>query len=103
MRMYTSYNGMRSTGAAVPSGATFSGCVFATTPSLGELTDLPIWIVLREAASRAFLPQPIVEAGRHQAVGALLQLGGAHRERIGVLVLGVVGMTAHPLPLHTVA
>src|SRR5216110_600384 len=41
MRMYTSYNGMRSTrGAAAPSGNTLRKCVLAVTPSLKTLMTL---------------------------------------------------------------
>src|SRR3989454_8798676 len=51
----------------------------------------------------ALLLEPRVEAGGDESVGALLALGRADREMVGVLVLGVVAVAAHPAPLDGVA
>src|ERR1043166_800220 len=104
MRMYTSYRGMRSTGGgADPFGSRLRAWVFATTPSLATLMQLLVGIVVPIAPARPLVYEPGVEAGWHQAVGALLALRGAHRERVGVFVLGVAGVPAHPAPLDGVA
>src|SRR5439155_21821084 len=71
MRMYTSYNGMRSTGgAAAPSGSTLRKCVLAGTPSLKTLMQLLIGIVVPVTPAGALLGEPGVERRRHQPVGA---------------------------------
>src|SRR5437867_3159717 len=104
IRMYTSYSGMRSTGGAdAPSGSRFRKWVLAATPSLETLMQLLIGIVVGVLPARPSLCQPRVEAGRHESVGTLLTLGGADREVVGVLVLGVVVVATHPPPLHGVS
>src|SRR6266550_1370265 len=103
MRMYTSYNGMRSTGGAVaPSGNTLRKCVLAGTPSLKTLMQLLIGIVVAVAPAGALFVEPGVEPRRHQPVGACLTLRGACRERVGVFVLRVSRMTLDPTPLDLV-
>src|SRR5438552_11363737 len=103
IRMYTSYSGMRSTGGAdAPSGSRFRKWVLAATPSLETLMQLLIGIVVGVLPARPSLRQPRVEPGRHESVGTFLTLGGADREIVGVLVLGVVVVAAHPPPLHGV-
>src|SRR5881628_1265044 len=88
MRMYTSYNGIRSTGGAVaPSGSTFRKCVLLGTPSLKTLMQLLIGIVVPVTPAGVLLGEPGVERRRHQPVGAFLTLRGAGRERVGVFVL----------------
>src|SRR6185295_10875593 len=100
MRMYTSYSGMRSTGGATaPSLKTFRGCVFAGTPSLCTLMQLHVRVVIRESPAPLLLGEPGVEARRDEPVRALLLLRRAYRERVGVLVLRVPGVPAHPAPL----
>src|SRR2546429_988912 len=97
MRMYTSYNGIRSTGGATaPFGNRLRSCVFAGTPSLATLMQLLVGIVVPIPPARPLEAEPGVEAGRHETIGALLALGGAHREHVGVFVLGVTGVAAHP-------
>src|SRR2546430_1341139 len=104
MRMYTSYRGIRSTGGtAAPFGRRLRVCVFAATPSLATLMQLLVGVVGRVPPARPLVRQPGVELRRHQAVRPLLALRGAHRERVGVFVLGVTGVTAHPAPLDGVA
>src|SRR5437660_1842675 len=104
MRMYTSYRGIRSTGGATaPFGRRLRAWVFAATPSLATLMQLLVGIVVQIVPTRPLLREPGVEARRHQAVGALLALRGTHRERVGVFVLGVAGVAAHPAPLDAVA
>src|SRR2546421_11354526 len=104
MRMYTSYRGIRSTGGATaPFGRRLRAWVFAATPSLATLMQLLVGIVVQIVPTRPLLREPGVEARRHQAVGALLALRGAHRERVGVLVLGVAGVATDPAPLDGVA
>src|SRR5690348_4232984 len=99
MRMYTSYRGMRSTGGgAAPSPSTFRKWVFADTPSLARLMHLPIGVVRGVLAAGPLLGQPGIEARRHQAVGALLPLGGSGGDGVGVFVLGVPGMAFDPAP-----
>src|SRR6059058_5208845 len=103
MRMYTSYNGMRSTrGAAAPSGSTLRKCVLAVTPSLKTLMQLLIGIVVPIAPAGALLGEPGVEPRRHQAVGAFLALRSPGGERVGVLVLRVARMALDPSPLDVV-
>src|SRR6266545_4298349 len=103
IRMYTSYSGMRSTGGAdAPLGSRLEGCVLAATPSLGTLMQLLIGIVARVLAAGVLLLEPGVEPRRHEAVGALLMLGGARRQEVGVLVLRVVGVAPDPAPFHGV-
>src|SRR5436853_718698 len=103
MRMYTSYNGMRSTrGAAAPSGNTLRKCVLAVTPSLKTLMQLLIGIVVRVAPAGALFGEPGVERRRHQPVGAFLTLRGAGRERVGVFVLRVTLMALVPMPIDIV-
>src|SRR5207249_2733114 len=104
IRMYTSYSGMRSTGGAdAPSGSRFRKWVLAATPSLETLMQLLIGIVVGVLPARPSLRQPRVEPGRHESVGTFLTLGGADREVVGVLVLGVVVVATHPPPLHGVS
>src|SRR6266513_4382851 len=103
MRMYTSYNGMRSTGGAVaPSGSTLRKCVLAGTPSLKTLMQLLIGIVVPVTPAGVLLGEPGVEPRRHQAVGAILTLRGAGRERVGVFVLRVPRVALDPAPLDVV-
>src|SRR5436189_177319 len=95
---------MRSTGGTdAPLGNRFKQCVLAATPSLKRLMQLLIGIVVGVLPARPSLCQPRVEAGRHESVGTLLTLGGADREVVGVLVLGVVVVATHPPPLHGVS
>src|SRR6266581_6275767 len=95
---------MRCTGgAAAPSGSTFRWCVFAVTSSLKTLMHLLVRIVVDEGAPGALPGEPGVEARGDEAVGPLLALRGALRERVGVFVLGVTGVAAHPAPLNGVA
>src|SRR5439155_342784 len=54
------------------------------------------------AAAGALLREPGVEAGRDEAVGALLPLGGGRGEVVGVVVLGVVVVAPDPPPFHLV-
>src|SRR5438128_11274220 len=99
MRMYTSYNGMRSTGGAVaPSGNTLRKCVLAGTPSLKTLMQLLIGIVVPVTPAGTLLGEPGVEPRRHQPVGAFLTLRGAGRDRVGVFVLDVTRMGLDPTP-----
>src|SRR5689334_13032391 len=94
---------MRSAGGTdAPSGSTFRKCVLAATPSLGTLMQLLIGIVVGVPPARPPLCQPGIEARRQETVGALLALGGADREVVGVLVLGVVVVAAHPAPVDRV-
>src|SRR6266545_1450696 len=103
IRMYTSYNGMRSTGGTdAPVGSRFEGCVLAGTPSLDTLMQLLVGIVLRVLAPGALLRQPGVEPRRDEPVGALLALRGADRHVVGVLVLRVTGVAFNPRPMHVV-
>src|SRR3989442_14034652 len=95
---------MRSTGGTdAPLGSTFKRCVLAATPSLKTLMQLPVRIVIRVMPAGGLLLEPRVEAGRDESVRALLALGGADREMVGVLVLGVVAVPAYPAPLDGVA
>src|SRR5213076_2126951 len=88
MRMYTSYSGIRSTGGtAAPFGSRLRAWVFAATPSLARLMQLLFGVIVRVPPACPLVRQPGVESRGHQAVGALLALRGAHRERIGVFVL----------------
>src|SRR2546426_1558443 len=65
MRMYTSYNGMRSSGGAVaPSGNTLRKCVLAGTPSLKTLMQLLIGIVVPVTPAGTLLGEPGVEPRR---------------------------------------
>src|SRR5205814_1996820 len=103
MRMYTAYNGMRSTGGAVaPSGNTLRKCVLAGTPSLKTLMQLLIGIVAPVTPAGTLLGEPGVEPRRHQPVGAFLTLRGAGRERVAVFVLGVPRMALDPTRLDWV-
>src|SRR2546421_156681 len=103
IRIYTSYSGTRSTGATdAPVGTRFKKCVLAATPSLGTLMQVEIGIVVGVLPPRPPLCQPGIEAGRYEPVGALLALGGADGEVVGVLVLGVVVVAADPAPLDRV-
>src|SRR6267143_170801 len=103
MRMYTSYNGMRSTGgAAAPSGRTLRKCVLAGTPSLKTLMQLLIGIVVRIAPAGALLSEPGVEPRRDQAVRPLPALGSPRGERVGVFVLRVPRVALDPTPLNGV-
>src|SRR3989440_6814318 len=103
IRIYTSYSGTRSTGATdAPVGTRFKKCVLAATPSLGTLMQVEIGIVVGVLPPRPPLCQPGVEAGRYEPVGALLALGGADGEVVGVFVLGIVVMAADPAPLDRV-
>src|SRR5690242_176728 len=104
IRMYTSYNGTRSTGGAgAPSASTFRKWVLPATPSLKTLMQLPVGIVIGVLPARPLLAQPRIKPRRHQAVRPLLTLGGAHRQDVGVLVLGVAGVAPHPAPVDLVA
>src|SRR6267378_756811 len=101
MRMYTSYSGMRSTGTDASAGTRFEGCVFAGTPSLfAALMQLLVGIEVQILAAGALLREPGVEAGGDEAVGPLLLIGGADRERVGVLVLDVLVVAPNPAPIH---
>src|SRR5438093_10462102 len=103
MRMYTSYNGMRSTrGAAAPSGNTLRKCVLAVTPSLKTLMQLLIGIVVAVAPPGALLGEPGVEPRRHQPVRAFLTVRPAGGEDVGGFVLRVPRMTRDPSPLDLV-
>src|SRR5260370_18192430 len=102
--MYTSYSGMRSTGgAAAPSGSTFKRWVLAETPSLKTLMHPLVGIVVEVLAARPLLGEPGIEARGDEPIRALLALGGADGAMIGVLVLGIVGVAAHPGPRDRVA
>src|SRR5689334_10282182 len=102
MRMYTSYNGIRSTGGTGASlDNRFPGCVFAATPSLGALMQLLVGIEVRVLVARTLLRKPGVETGRNQPVGPLLLLGGANRKGVRVLVLDVLVVAAHPAPINS--
>src|SRR3989441_4991733 len=104
IRMYTSYSGIRSAGGGVaPSGSTFRPCVLAGTPSLKTLMQLRVGVVVRVPAAGPLVREPGVEARRDEAVGALLPLGGAHRQIVGVLVLRVARVAFDPAPAHRVA
>src|SRR3989442_5140937 len=95
---------MRSTGGTdAPLGSTFKRCVLAATPSLKTLMEFPVWIVVRVMPAGALLLEPRVEARGGESVGALLALGRGDREMVGVLVLGVVAVAAHPAPLDGLA
>src|SRR6059036_340462 len=99
MRMYTSYNGIRSTGGAVaPSGSTFRKCVLLGTPSLKTLMQLLVGIVIAVVSARARPRQPRVELRRDQTVGALLGRGGTDGEVVGVFVLRVACVSFDPAP-----
>src|SRR6267154_4042527 len=101
MRMYTSYSGMRSTGTDASAGTRFEGWVFAGTPSLfAALMQLLVGIEVEVFAACPLLREPGVEAGGNQAVGALLLVGGADRQRVRILVLDVLVVSADPAPLH---
>src|SRR5262249_36914564 len=89
--MYTSYSGMRSTETDWSE---------ATTWSLGALMQLRVGIEGHKLAPRPLLREPGVEAGRNQAVGAQLLLGRADRDDVGVFVLHVLVVPAHPAPIH---
>src|SRR3989440_714508 len=103
IRIYTSYSGTRSTGATdAPVGTRFKKCVLAATPSLGTLMQVEIGIVVGVLPPPPPRGQPGIEAGRYEPVGALLALGGAEGEVVGVLVLGVVVVAADPAPLDRV-
>src|SRR2546430_16497324 len=103
MRMYTSYRGMRSTGGtASPFGSRLRACVFAATPSLATLIQLLVGVVVPITPARPLVYEPGVEAGWYQAVGALLALRRAGRERVGVFVLRVSRMALDPAPLDFV-
>src|SRR2546425_9084633 len=62
--------------------------------------QLLVGIELHVFAARVLLREPGVEAGRNQAVGALLLLGGADREGVRVLVLDVLVVAADPAPFY---
>src|ERR1700694_2196761 len=62
--------------------------------------QLLVRIVGRVLAASSLLGEPGVESGRNQAVGALLELGGAHRDDVRVLVLRVLVMPAYPAPVY---
>src|SRR5437763_15680426 len=99
MRMYTSYNGMRSTGGAVaPSGSTLRKCALAGTPSLKTLMQLLIGIVVRVTPAGVLLGEPGIEPRRHQPVGAVLTLRRAGRARVGGFVLRVPRTALGPTP-----
>src|SRR5437762_11940069 len=103
MRMYTSYNGMRSTrGATAPSGNTLRKCVCAVTPSLSTRMQLLIGIVVTAAPAGALLGEPGVEPRRHQPVRALLTLRRAGGEAVGVFVLRVPRVALDPSPFDPV-
>src|SRR5256885_15442428 len=103
MRMYTSYNGMRSTGGAVaPSGNTLRRCLLAAPPSLKPLMQLLIGIVVRIAPAGALLGEPGVEPRRYQAVGAFLALRSLCGEAVRVLVLRVARVALDPSPRDVV-
>src|SRR5256886_3216884 len=103
IRIYTSHSGTRSTGATdAPVATRFKKCVLAATPSLGPLMQVEIGIVVGVLPPRPPLCQPGIEAGRYEPVGALLALGGADGEVVGVFVLGVVVVAADPAPLDRV-
>src|SRR5260370_42594348 len=94
---------MRSTaGAATPSGSTFKPCVFAATPSLKTLIELPVGVVAAVAPAGPLLREPGVEPRGDESVRACLTLGGPHRERVGVLVLRVTGVAPDPGPVDRV-
>src|SRR5436189_5396865 len=100
IRMYTSYSGIRSTEPGGRSAERFDGCVLAATPSLGALMELLVGIELDKLAAGALLREPGVEAGRDQAVGPILSLGGADRERVRILVFDVLVVAADPAPVN---
>src|SRR5581483_11554559 len=94
---------MRCTGGAtLPSGSRFSGWVLAGTSSLKTLIELPVRVVGRVHSAGLLGFEPGVESGRDQSVRALLAFGGAGGEKIGVFVLGMSGVPAHPAPLDRV-
>src|SRR6266545_1615407 len=73
IRMYTSYNGMRSTGGTdAPVGSRFEGCVLAGTPSLDTLLALRgadrhvVGVLVLRVTGVAFNPRPmhVVRLGR---------------------------------------
>src|SRR5438105_11726579 len=101
--MYTSYNGMRSTaGTAAPSVSTLAGCVFAATPSLLVLMQLLVRIEGDVLAAGALLGKPRIETRGNQAVGTLLVFRGTHRHEVGVFILDVLVVAAHPAPIDRV-
>src|SRR2546430_15917028 len=89
MRMYTSYNGMRSTGGATaPFGKRVRACGFAGPPSLAMLMQLLVGVVVLIPPPRPPPGEPGVELPRHHAGGAVPGLPrGAPGGRCG-LVLG---------------
>src|SRR5689334_6529143 len=61
--------------------------------------QLLVGIEVQVFAAGALLREPGVEAGGDEAVGALLLIGGADRERVGVLVLDVLVVAPDPAPV----
>src|SRR5437764_7069895 len=101
--MYTSYNGMRSTaGTAAPPVSTLAACVFAATPSLLVLMQLLVRIERDVLAASTLLGEPRIETRGNQAVGPLLVFRGSHRHEVGVFILDVLVMAAHPAPIDRV-
>src|SRR6266550_1676515 len=94
MRMYTSYSGIRSTGT--------DGSAASRWSLLAPLMQLLVGIEVHVFAARPLLREPGIEAGGNQTVGPLLLVGGADRERVGILVLDVLVVAADPAPLHCV-
>src|SRR5882672_4792797 len=64
--------------------------------------QLLVGIVAGVLAAGALLVEPGVEARGDEAVGALLMLRSPGREEVCILVLGMLGVPAHPAPLHVV-
>src|SRR5207244_10840501 len=62
--------------------------------------QLLVGIEVQVFAARPLLREPRIEAGWNQAVGALLLIGGADRERVRILVLDVLVVSADPAPIH---
>src|SRR2546423_7921033 len=83
---------MRSTGSAGSAAARWS------LPA--ALMQLLVGIEVHILAARPLLREPGIEAGWNQAVGALLLIRGADRERVGILVLDVLIVSPDPAPLH---
>src|SRR3989442_13180246 len=62
--------------------------------------QLLVGIEVQVFAARPLLREPGIEAGWNQAVGALLLIGGADRERVRILVLDVLVVSPDPAPVH---
>jgi len=64
--------------------------------------QLLVGIEVHVFAARPLLREPGIEAGWNQAVGALLLISGADRERVRILVLDVLIVAPDPAPLDRV-